>query len=329
MVFDKHSLIWLTLALNLVTLACHASSGPLRVRNIFPVAQLYGLPRALGAEMFDEGTEITFNIEHSNNFSSEASGNTFAFFDGETSVLSYSLRHGLGDGLEWGIEVPFVVHAGGDLDAFIDEFHEVFGFKDGGRSLAPRGRLDYLVRHDGFVYADFQDSKKHFGDVRTWIGYRVFESQQRSLGLRAMVKLATGNVDSLSGSEGTDIAFWVEYVDREIFGASGVTVSVMAGVVALGEGELAPSAQKDFAGIGHLGLQYELKPWLELHAQLDTHSELLDTGVVQVAQAGVQGSLGARFRVTPNFWVDVGVMEDLRSQSSPDIVFQLALGARL
>ncbi len=47
------------------------------------------------------------------------------------------------------------------------------------------------------------------------------------------------------------------------------------------------------------------------------------------AQAGVQGSLGARFTVTPKFWVDVGLMEDLRSQSAPDIVFQLLLGVRL
>ncbi len=205
----------------------------------------------------------------------------------------------------------------------------MFGFKDGGRSLAPRGRLDYLVRYQGEVFADFSDSTKHLGDVRTWIGYRVIHHRQRSLSIRAMLKLPTGNGYSLSGSEGRDVAFWVEYVDHELFGSWGITLTTMAGVVALGEGALAPSAQKDFAGVAHLGLQYALETWVELHAQIDAHTELLDAGVIQVAEAGVQGSLGTRFRVTPRLWVDVGVVEDIRRQSSPDVVFQLLLGARI
>ena len=92
----------------------------------------------MGAEILDMGTELTLNIEHSNNFTSESRGNTFAFFDGETSVLSYGLRRAFTADFEWGVELPFVVHTGGVLDAFIDEFHEVFGFKDSGRSIAPR-----------------------------------------------------------------------------------------------------------------------------------------------------------------------------------------------
>ena len=96
----KHSFIWLVLGLSLFVATSHAASGPLRVRNVFPAAQLYGLPRALGAEILDEGVELTFNIEHSNNFSSESKGNTLAFFDGETSVLSYGYRHVLADGFE-------------------------------------------------------------------------------------------------------------------------------------------------------------------------------------------------------------------------------------
>ena len=64
-----------------------------------------GIEHNGGAEIFDEGTEISFSIEHSNNFSSEARGNTFAFFDGETSVLSYSLRQGLATDWEWGVDL--------------------------------------------------------------------------------------------------------------------------------------------------------------------------------------------------------------------------------
>ncbi len=306
----------------------HAEQGPFALRNTHPVALLYGLPRPLGTSP-PEATEMSFNIEHSNNFSSEMDGTTFFFFDGETSVLTYGVRRAFADRWEWGVEVPWVVHTGGEFDSFIGEFHELFGFNDGGRSAAPRGRLDYLVRYQGQEFANFQDSKKHIGDVRAALGYHVWQGSARSVVLRGLIKAPTGTVETLSGSEAVDVAVSIDYTDTQLLSRFGLKLSLMGGVVWLGDGDLAPRAQNDLAGVGHVGLSYRVNDRVELLGQIDAHSELLDSGMKPAGGSAIQGTLGGRIRLSANAWLDLAVVEDLRSQSSPDVVFHILLGVRL
>lgn len=70
-----------------------------------------------------------------------------------------------------------------------------------------------------------------------------------NLSIPAMLKLPTGDVDSPSGSEGTDFTLWMEYMNGELLSTWGTTLSAMNGVVGLGGGKLSPVAQKDFAGV--------------------------------------------------------------------------------
>jgi len=303
-------------------------AAPLRVRNTLPTSQLYGLPRALGAEMQRRGTEVTFAVDLGSNFTSDFDPEASAFFDGETTVFSLGLRAPLGRRMEWGLEIPYVLHSGGFLDGFLETFHDFTGLSDGGRDRAPKNRLDYLVAYRGTDYADFRDRQHHLGDVRGWLGYQLHRSAARALGVRAQVKLPTGRVKDLSGSNGTDGTLWLEYSDRALLASIGLSLSLMGGVVVLGDGDLAPEAQKGYALLGHLGLQYAITKRVTLLAQVDTHSQLVDTGVPQATNGAVQGTLGGRWSISPKYWVDLGVVEDLRPQTSSDVVFQFLMGAR-
>ncbi len=303
-------------------------AAPLGVRNTLPVAQLYGLPRALGAEMLRQGTEVTVRVDLGSNFTSDFEPDASAFFDGETTVFSLGLRAPLGRRMEWGLEIPYVLHSSGFLDGFLETFHDATGLSDGGRDGAPKNRLDYLVAYRGTDYADFRDRQHHLGDVRGWLGYQLHRSTARTLGVRAQVKLPTGRVKDLSGSDGTDGSLWFEYSDRALLASIGLSLSLMGGVVILGDGDLAPDAQKDYALVGHLGLQYAVTPRVALMAQVDTHSQLLGTGVPQAANGAVQGTLGGRWSISPKYWMDLGIIEDLRPQTSSDVVFQFLMGAR-
>lgn len=49
-----------------------------------------------------------------------------------------------------------------------------------------------------------------------------------------MLKLLTGDVDSLSGSGGTDFTLWMEYMNGELLSTWGTTLSAMNDVVGLG-----------------------------------------------------------------------------------------------
>ncbi len=277
-----------------------------------------------------ESMHTTFNIEAANNFQSEARDGTFAFFDGETYVASYRLRGPLPwGGWEWGAELPWVAHSSGSLDGLVDEFHELFGLPDGERSLASRGRLDYLIQSQGEVYADFSSRQQSLGDVRAFAGYQVFQRPESALALRAQIKFPTGDVGELSGSEGLDVAVWGEYRRDLMIGRQPFSLSLGGGMSYLGEGELIPSAQESWAGFGHLGVQVPVNRWLELHAQMDAHTALLDTGNPLVADAGVLGTLGGRIAVNPRFWLDLSLIEDLEAESASDVVFQVMLGTRL
>ncbi len=308
---------------------CGSDEKPLSVRNLSPVAQLYGLPRATGANVLSSGYELTFNTEIANNFSSARQNGAYAFFDGETLVMSYGYRRSLSEKIEFSVEVPYVIHHGGIADAFIDGFHDAFKLRDGGRTMAPRDQIDYFVRFDGTTYADFQNNRSQLGDIRLQGGYQISRSSDRSVALRTQLKLPTGDLANLSGSEALDAALWLSYSEHQLLQALAVGLSFNGGVVYLGKGDLAPDAQNNFVGFGHLGFNYSYSDRLSLLAQLDGHTKLIDAELDQLGGAALEGSIGARFHFSSSFWGEIGVVEDLKSNSSSDVVFQVIIGARL
>lgn len=305
------------------------ATGPLQVRNVSPIVQLYGLPRMVGAHTLEGDLEASFNFEAINNFQSDRQQGTFVFFDGETYVTSYRLRDDFAGSWEWALEIPWVVHTPGSLDGLVDEFHELFGLPDGERSLAPRGRLDYLVASDGVVYADFNDSQRDIGDVRAFIGHQLFDNELGALALRTQLKFPTGKVSDLTGSEGFDVAVWGEYEYAFPVGERQVRLTLAGGISHLGEGDLVPHAQETWAHFGHVGIQIPIYPRVEFHAQLDAHSAILNTGNPLIADGGILGTIGGRIGVTRTFWVDLAIIEDLANEAASDVVFQFLLGARL
>ena len=310
-------------------LTVHVPASPLGVRNVSPVVQLYGIPRMTGARVAKADWDVSFNVEIGNNFQSERGDTAIAFFDGETYVNSFRARRGFANHWEWGVEIPWVVHAPGSLDGLIDEFHELFGLPDAGRSSAPRGRLDYFVADNEMIYADFDNSRRGLGDARAYVGWSLIDQPGTAFVVRSMIKLPTGKVDKLTGSEAMDIALWGEYERHFRVAGKRLRLSLGGGVARLGEGNMMPEQQEDWVHFGHLGVQIPIHPRVELHAQLDAHSRVLDTGNPVLADGGLLGTLGGRVGVTQRLWLDLAVIEDLAAESASDVVFQILLGMHL
>lgn len=313
----------------LTTAALHSYlHGPLRVRNVSPVVQLYGIPRVVGGRTLRDTLEMSLNIEAANNFQSDRRAETFAFFDGESALSSLRIRGGIGERWEWGVELPYMAHTGGAFDGVVDEFHELFGLPDGERSLASRGRLDYFISSEGVVYADFSDSVKSYGDVRGFVGLQLLDKPGQAFALRSQVKFPTGKVEDLSGSEAMDVSLWGEYEIDLVSALLDVRLTLSGGVSYLGEGKLLPREQVTWLGFGHVGLQIPLHPRIEFLAQLDAHSEVIESGNPLVADGGVLGTIGGRFGLTERLWLDLAIIEDLKNESASDVVFQILLGTR-
>lgn len=302
-------------------------ADPLPVRNLSPGAALYGLPRPLGdlPARFD----VALLAEHANNFTAHLGDDSGAAFDGTTTVTSLTLRGALGSRFEWGLEVPYVYHGGGFSDSLIDGFHDLFGLPDSGRNEVPHDRIDYRVVYQGNARIIVDESTGDLGDVRASLGYRITDAPGRHGILRAMIKAPTGDVDRLSGSGGTDAAVWFEWLDERLLERVGIGVSAMAGLMLPGNGDVASGAQQDLVPCAHLGLHHALTDWLTLHGQLDGYGNIVDTGVREFAGAALQGTLGGTLRLAPRARLDLGLSEDLRSSSAPDVVFLMRLDVRL
>lgn len=303
--------------------------GPLAVRNLSPVAGLYGLPRMRGAGPCCEGVKLSVNVAQVSNFTSANISGTQVFFDGETTVFDYSASRQWGSRGEWGVTLPLVSHSGGFLDGFIDGFHSLFGLPEGGRERAKSNQLDYLVRIDGDTRVSFRNSRRGIGDVQAWLGYALWDTPARDLNLRTQLKFPTGSTDRFAGSEGLDIALWAELQERKLLEPLGVVISMGAGGAWLDEGELAPRSQESWAMVGHFGLRRAFGSKFELLGQLDAHSQLHDNPADALGGAALMGSLGLRAGLTPRFQMEFVVIEDLKSRSSSDVVFQLQLDAWL
>ena len=207
-----------------------ADDSPLRIRNIAPASGIYGEPCALGGDVLASGYELTFDAEVANNFTSNASGSTLAFFDGETTYLTYGFRRAIAERFEWGIELPWVVQDGGYFDHSIQDFHSIFGFPNNGRREAKLNKIDYFVSDKNKVYVDFQDPKNGWGDAR--VSAKPVMRGKRSIYLPLRHKFQPVPVyDRYSLKPGTRIAGPVILEERE----STLVVPVAASVKILAD----------------------------------------------------------------------------------------------
>jgi len=322
-----HRFVWVIALLTCG--AAVADDEPLRIRNLAPASGIYGQPRALGGDVLASGYEVTFSTEFANNFTSDANGATLAFFDGETTYYTYGFRQAVAGKFEWGFEIPWVEQRGGYLDHSIQDFHSIFGFPNNGRREANLNQIDYYISDNNKVYVDFQDSHDGWGDIRVTGGYQLFRAPERSLAIRALVKLPTGDIDTLTGSNGTDGATWLDYTDRELLARLHMSMTAAVGVIALGEGDLLPQQQRHVAGYGHFGVSYPLTQAWTFKAQLDYHSQFVDAAVRQIGGTALQGALGANWQITPQLFTNFALVEDLISDSTSDVMVQIMLGAKL
>lgn len=306
-----------------------ADDSPLRIRNLAPASGIYGEPRALGGDVLATGSELTLGTELANNFTGDAHDSTIAYFDGETTYLTVGLRHAFSKRWEWGVEAPYVVQHGGYLDSAIDAFHDTFGFDDNGRNAAELDEIRYFIADGASPDVDVRNDRDGWGDVRLSAGYQIVRDSGRSFALRALIKLPTGDVGELTGSEATDASAWLDYTDRELLARVRLSLTGAVGVIALGDGELLPDDQRGTALYAHFGIGYPLTDAWTLKAQLDYHSQLIDAAVDQLGGAALQGSLGARWRITPKLWSEFALTEDLVADSTSDVLLQLVLGVEL
>ena len=301
---------------------------PLYSFNQSPLIQIYGLP-ALGESrvLGPEESTLAVHLQIANHFTGASNSNESLHLDGETRRLTLHWRQGLPGSGEWGFELPHVSHNGGFLDAYIEEFHDIFSMQQHGRTDLPRNRLDYRYTRQGATLINLDHAVSGVGDVRVFAGKPV-STQTASGGYtaawRASLKLPTGDDAKLLGSGSTDLAAWLSAATARppdqwnLYGGGGLLL--------LSEGNVMLEQQRHVVGFGTLGISQKFFPRVTINAQLDIHSPFYsDSGLRQLGRYAVLGLLGAEWELGPRKYVTLSMSEDMVVGASPDVAFNLSL----
>ena len=302
---------------------------PLTTRNLAPSVIGFGLPTLGPARVLQSGSgrvQVTYDLV--SNFTESNNSQEQLLFDGETSRVAISGAYGVRNNLEFGAELPWISHQGGFLDGFVEGWHDTFGLPQGGREQAESDRIDYRYTRAGGEGFSLNTQDSGFGDLSLRVAWQFWQSENkmRSLVLRSSLKLPTGDADRLTGSGSTDLALWLsgeQRLDTDIgplifYGGGGALLST--------DGDLLADQRRNLVGLVSLGFGWQALSRVGLQLQFDGHSALYeDSRFKELNKFAGQLSIGGSLALTDRTVLELAVVEDVVVDTTPDVVFHLAI----
>lgn len=192
--------------------ASNYAQGPFPTRSLNPLYQMFLVPRPERAVTLGQGQlRLSARGPFANLIERNSSTDTNFTIDLDMEIFrpNFVLEYGLGWGWEFGVEIPFLHMEGGFLDQAIQDYHEFFGFPNGGREQVSNGRFSYRVTQNGDVL--FAANQETFG-----LSDLIFHAKKEFIREREAVpavsgtfyiKVPTGDRGDALGSGNADMAF--------------------------------------------------------------------------------------------------------------------------
>lgn len=297
-----------------------ANGAPIMIANLSPLAVLRGLPSQRSAGV-QRGSVVTMSHSLSNHFTIEESGDESLVLDGQTDLLSVSLRYGFDT--DWDIELtlPWVQHSRGFMDPLISDWHALLGLPNGNRE-------DYLV--NGLQYrltqpthgAALINQVSGLGDVQVALSRNMSLKEGPHVALSIGMKAATGDETDWLGSGTTD--YWaLARVSGDYSGGVPLVWHGQIGMTGAGYSDLMGPNQKRSLWFGGVSLVWPFRDNWSVLAQIDAYSALGDGNLSAFTQSSGLLSVALRWNLSPKWSLDLGFSEDLVVESAPDITFML------
>lgn len=295
---------------------------PLYVKNLSPVAGLFGLPSQRSAATVPAGRwQAALHGSVASHYVADRAGGEQVNLDGETQRLALALRYGLAAGWDLQLELPWQRQDGGVLDGAIDGWHEFWGMPDNGRGDAPRDQIDYRYADPRLRFA-LLDSSSGVGDASLALQRRLYRGDGVVVAASLGYKFGTGDAGDFTGSGEGDAfaALRASGAGEDALGWYGQAGYLRAGEVA----GLGARQERNlwFAGAG---LSWGLSPAWSLLAQFDAHAAPMDSALDALGSDAMMLSAGARWRFARQWAVDVSLVEDIAVETAPDVIFQASL----
>ena len=317
------------LAVVALTITRATSADALVDRDHGPLSGLFGFPDSReGSWLASEGdSRWEFSASVSSHSTRDSGGGETLLFDGETTRFGLTWRRGITERLELGVEFPWVLHESGNLDSFIDRWHDFFGLPDGIRDERPHDRL--LFRYgDGTRLLTMLRNVGGPGDVRLLGGWQLSDGADGRSALRVSVKLPTGNSESLLGSGSTDISLGLAGDRSRLPGAERLTGFYRINVTWLGAHEIGVRRNRSLVGQVSGGISYGLSRHSSLALQALLRTPVYDSEVSPIGDFAASVTMGLHFRLPDGYSLAFSVGEDIHPHSMPDVTFGIQLQAQ-
>jgi Protein of unknown function (DUF3187) len=303
------------------------ASEPLYVKNLSPVAGLFGLPSQRDAQTLGSG-ELALAVHGSvaSHYVNDSNARESLNLDGETSRIALDLRYGFAQDWDLQLELPWLQQSGGNLDSAIDNWHDFWGMSDGGRSSVPRDVLDYRYLSSMGRFG-LQDDTSGAGDMSVALSHAFYRDRDSVASIALGYKAGTGDEDDFLGS-GADDAYIALRFSGDQMSNLPLVWHGQVGYLRAGESDLLEGVQERNLWFAGLSVDWRLSRHWSLIAQLDGHAAPMDSELTGVGEDAAMGTVGARWYFAPQWSVEVSVVEDIRVETAPDVTFQASLRYR-
>ena len=304
------------------------ASEPLYVRNLSPVAGLFGLPSQRDAQTMGSG-ELALALHGSvaSQYVNESNATESLNLDGETLRFALELRYGLAQDWDLQLEVPWLQQSGGNLDSAIDNWHDLWGMSDGGRSQVPRDLLDYRYAASSAPGFLLEDDSSGPGDVSLALNFAFFRDKDAVASVALGYKLGVGDEDEFLGS-GADDVFLALRFSGDHRSDLPLRWHGQAGYLRAGDSDLLEDIQRQDLWFAGLALDWMVAERWSLLAQLDSNAAPTKSDITALGDAAATLTGGVRWRFAPAWSVDASLVEDIVVETAADVTFQLSLRYR-
>jgi hypothetical protein len=298
----------------------NAASIGLPTRDQNPLLQAYFLP-SIDMQV-ENGWHLSHALYITNTFQEESRGSEELVIDVENYRYDFSLSYQTG---KWrlGARLPLISNDPGELDSLIEDWHDIFGLPQGGRTENPNDQFNLTYSRNGNVIFEQSNSDSDIGDLALLYNYRLTYSDTASTELGIGIELPTGSIDSISGNEEIDSAFWI---NRSVQVSENSLFYGMFGLSLPGNDGHLKYLIKNRIWFSQLGSEYDFNEDITGILQLDFHTSTLKNTELKAFENSLQMQFALQFQNWfDNYSVDLFFSEDILVKSAPDITFGLRI----
>lgn len=254
-------------------------------------------------------------------FRSITPGENLFLLDGQVQHNSFSVKHQLYPETQIALKLQWLGLRGGNLDAFIEKFHDIVETGQHGRTGVPRDEFLVYVRSGDTEYFENIAPGEGIGDIVFSIKHDIYEIEKKFyVAIEPSIKFPSGDDNTLFSSGSIDTGLQV-LITRVLKGAN---LYISLGVLYLGKWELLGLPNQAVIS-GAISYEHELTSQSSVVSQLTfSESPLGKLDIPELSDYSFQASLGYKFQITRNHGLVLAFTENLvHFDNSADIGIHL------